>query len=59
MIDLTPKNCEKGLIVKLKDGHWASLSNGKKVQTDLLEPKFLERWKTSKKKKRKTKRNIT
>jgi hypothetical protein len=39
---ITPRGCEKGLFIKLKDGHWASLSNGKKVQTDLLEPKFME-----------------
>ena len=42
MKSLMPKNCEKGLIVKLKDGHWATLSNGKKVQSDLLDPKFVE-----------------
>ena len=42
MKSLMPKNCEKGLIVKLKDGCWASLSNGKKVQADLLDPKFVE-----------------
>ena len=39
---LMSKDCEEGLLVRLKDGHWASLSNGKKVQTDLLEPKFME-----------------
>ena len=42
MIDLTPKNCEKGLLVRLKDGQWASLSNEKKAQADLLDPKFME-----------------
>ena len=36
------KDCEKGLLVKMKDGQWASLSNGKKVQSDLLDPKFVE-----------------
>jgi hypothetical protein len=39
---LTPKDCEEGLLVKMKDGQWASLSNGKKVQADLLDPKFIE-----------------
>ena len=39
---ITPRGCEKGLFIKLKDCHWASLSNGKKVQTDLLDPKFVE-----------------
>lgn len=42
MIDLTPKNCEKGLIVKLKDGQWATLSAGKKAKTDVLDPGFVE-----------------
>ena len=42
MIDLTPKNCEKGLLVRLKDGQWATLSNEKKAQADLLETKFVE-----------------
>jgi hypothetical protein len=42
MIDLTPKNCEKGLLVRLKDGQWASLSAGKKAKTDVLDPKFME-----------------
>ena len=36
------KDCEKGLLVKMKDGQWASLSNRKKVQSDLLDPKFVE-----------------
>ena len=36
------KDCEKGLLVKMKDGQWATLSNGKKVQSDLLDPKFVE-----------------
>ena len=39
---LMPKDCEEGLLVRLKDGRWASLSNGKKVQSDLLDPKFVE-----------------
>ena len=39
---LTPKDCEEGLLVRLKDGKWASLSNGKKVQADILDPKFVE-----------------
>ena len=39
---ITPRGCEKGLFIKLKDGHWATLSNGKKVQSDLLDPKFVE-----------------
>ena len=39
---LTPNDCEKRLLVRLKDGRWASLSNGKKVQADLLDPKFVE-----------------
>ena len=42
MIDLTPKNCEKGLLVRLKDGSWRSLFNNKKVEADLLDPKFVE-----------------
>jgi hypothetical protein len=36
------KDCEDGLLVRLKDGCWATLSNGKKVQSDLLDPKFVE-----------------
>ena len=36
------KDCEDGLLVKMKDGQWASLSNRKKVQSDLLDPKFVE-----------------
>ena len=36
------KDCEKGLLVKMKDGQWATLSNGKKVQSDLLDLKFVE-----------------
>ena len=39
---LMPKNCEEGLLVRLKDGSWRSLFNNKKVQTDLLDPKFIE-----------------
>ncbi len=39
---LTPKNCEEGLLVRLKDGSWRSLFNNKKVQADLLDPKFVE-----------------
>jgi hypothetical protein len=36
------KDCEKGLLVKMKDGQWASLSNGKKIEAGLLDPKFVE-----------------
>ena len=39
---LTPKNCEEGLLVRLKEGSWRSLFNNKKVQADLLDPKFVE-----------------
>ena len=39
---ITPKGCEKGLLVRLKDGQWATLSAGKKAQTDVLDPKFEE-----------------
>ena len=39
---LTPKDCEEGLLVRLKDGSWRSLFNNKKVQADLLDPKFVE-----------------
>ena len=39
---LMPKDCGEGLLVRLKDGRWASLSNGKKIQVDLLDPKFVE-----------------
>ena len=39
---LTPKNCEEGLLVRLKEGSWRSLFNNKKVRADLLDPKFVE-----------------
>lgn len=39
---LMPKDCEEGLLVRLKDGRWASLGNGKKAQADLLDPQFIE-----------------
>ena len=39
---LTPKDCEEGLLVRLKDGSWRSLFNNKKAQADLLETKFVE-----------------
>ncbi len=39
---ITPHGCEKGLLVRLKDSRWATLSTGKKIQTDVLDPKFVE-----------------
>ena len=36
------KDCEDGLLVRLKEGSWRSLFNNKKVQADLLDPKFVE-----------------
>ena len=39
---ITPRGCEKGLFIKLKDGHWATLSAGKKAKTDVLDPGFME-----------------
>ena len=39
---LTPKDCEGGLLVRLKDGSWRSLFNNKKVRADLLDSKFVE-----------------
>ena len=39
---LTPKDCEGGLLVRLKDGGWRSLFNNKKAEADLLDPKFME-----------------
>ena len=42
MTDLTPKGCEKGLFIKIKDGQWATLSAGKKAKTDVLDPGFME-----------------
>ena len=39
---ITPKGCEKGLFIKLKDGQWATLSAGKKAKTDVLDPGFME-----------------
>ena len=39
---LMPKDCEGGLLVRLKDGSWRSLFNNKKAEADLLDSKFVE-----------------